>query len=236
MRCAEAREHLVAWLDGETDPETRERLESHLAGCDACQRERAAFESTGDILKMLAAPVPKVDLAARVLAAAKAGEDPWCRHIRRELVAFADGELSDTEARPVREHLAECAACESERVALVRTGELLSAWIAPTFETDLVARLPIERPRRRGRLLRLAPALAAASVLVIAGLSGFILFRSEPARAEPPIEVLKNFDLLQAESLNLLSEEADILEMAENMEWLDSMTDAELVVLAGTGD
>jgi fructose-specific component phosphotransferase system IIB-like protein len=47
--------------------------------------------------------------------------------------------------------------------------------------------------------------------------------------------VLKNFDLLQAESLDLLSEEADILEMAENMEWIDSMTDAELVVLAGNG-
>ena len=66
--------------------------------------------------------LPERDLAAAVLKQAKEG-DPWCRHIRRELVAFTDGELDADAARPIDEHLSECDECREEADLLVATGD-----------------------------------------------------------------------------------------------------------------
>ncbi|MHC4470272.1 MAG: anti-sigma factor family protein [Planctomycetota bacterium] len=222
MRCAEVRENLVAYLDGELPPEERDRIESHLGGCDACRRERTALDTTGDLLSLLGSrEQSETDLAARVISTAKEG-DPWCRHIRREIVAYVDGELDDTEARPVREHLEECEDCTREASSLRRTAEALAAWKTPELGTDLVAKVLGPRPSGRGRVFRLAAAAVAACVLVVAGI--FALRSGESPVPDTATTLM-----------NLLEEDPDLLEMAEDLDWLESVSEDELALLNGMG-
>jgi len=228
MRCDDVRENLVAYLDGELSDAEREAVESHLAGCPECTAERAGLESTGDLLGVLARPVESsLDIAGNVLRAAGA-EEPWCGHIRRQLVAWLDGELTEKEERPVLDHLADCEGCEAEETALRRTGDALALWTVPAFETDLRPRL--RRALRGGSLpLRLGPALAAACVLLLAGLAAAVLLPS----SGPPPEVLENLDLYRAEADRLL--EPELFEIAENIEWIEDLSDEELELLNGRG-
>lgn len=244
MRCTETRENLVAWLDGELSPEESERVESHLASCPECMRERAALETSGDLLARLApASVPGNGLVARVLKAVKSGVDPWCLHIRRELVAFVDGELDETAARPVREHLAECEGCEHERRALARTGAALAAWKLPPLEARIVDRLPgAARRRKKGRLLRFVPAAAAAAVLVVASFVGYRLSvpASEPganAARYPDAEVLKHLELLKAQArvVEEIDRDPDIVDLEKKLRWIDGYSDDEIALLTGQG-
>jgi len=55
------------------DAEERRAFETHLATCESCQEELAAFASTTEALAVAATgPVPRDDLRDRVLAAARA--------------------------------------------------------------------------------------------------------------------------------------------------------------------
>jgi hypothetical protein len=47
MGCEEIREDLVAWLDGELDPDAVARVDRHVAACAACARELAALRDLG---------------------------------------------------------------------------------------------------------------------------------------------------------------------------------------------
>lgn len=230
MRCEEVKNELVAYLDGEIPAEERERIDSHLANCPACRAEMVDFQSTDDLLGVLFAPTKadlgdtaSRDLAKEVLAEAK--EDPWCRHIRREIVAMLDGELSGKEKRPVVEHLAECGDCRAERDGLAGTGDLLSRWTFPAIETDLVPLVVPKRPR--GVLRRLVPALAAACVLVIATLGVLTNSGSDPELA--PLEELA---VRHGVGPDLLAD-PDILELAEDLEWVEEL--GEFAMLSGNG-
>ena len=44
----------------------------------------------------------------------------WCRNVRSQLSAYADGELTPTAARRVEEHLAGCEGCAREHAELQR--------------------------------------------------------------------------------------------------------------------
>jgi anti-sigma factor RsiW len=247
MRCDEVRENLVAYLDGEVSPVERERIASHLASCDDCRREKEGLGSTGDLLSTLRSGDGQgPDLAGRVLREARSGE-PWCRHIRRELVAHLDGELEDLPSRPVREHLEECEDCAAEARALERTALALETWTVDLPAVDLADRvLRHGTPggsRGAGRLLALgrllAPA-AAAVLLVAVGLAALLgLFGGEAgtpgAAEEPPIEVLQNLDILDARTLDLLDEDPDLLELAERLDWLESVSEEELNLLTAAG-
>jgi anti-sigma factor RsiW len=230
MRCEEIRGLLVAHADGELDEAERKLVDSHLADCPACRRERAAFESTGDILRLIG-PVPGAGgrISARVMAAVR-GEDPWCGHIRRELVAFLDGELDEAEARPVREHLATCAACAAECRDLERTGAALSRWALPPMNAGLARRFAPPRPR--GRLLRFATALAAACLLLAAGIA---LFWPGSGGAVPPAGLLQAMDVLEPATLEILDMDPRLLEIARDLDLLESVTDEELALLALNG-
>ncbi|MCU0724292.1 MAG: zf-HC2 domain-containing protein [Planctomycetes bacterium] len=230
MRCEEIRELLVAHADGELDDVERERVDSHLANCPACRRERAAFESTGNLLSLLG-PVPGAgrSISARVMATVR-GEDPWCGHIRRELTAFVDGELTEAEARPVREHLATCAACAAESRALERTGDALRAWKLPSMRIGL-ARL-FAPPRARGRLLRFAAALAAACLLLAVGIAFFV---SESGTATPPPGLLRAMEMLDPATLEILDQDPGLLEIVRDLELLESVTDEEVALLTLNG-
>jgi anti-sigma factor RsiW len=248
MRCDEVREDLVAYLDGELAPEERERVDSHLAQCPDCRRERDGLGSTGDLLEMLGArtaggpDLPATaggdapDLAGRVLREARS-EEPWCRHIRRQLVAFLDGELTDAESRPVREHLDECEGCRAEAEGHSRCRAALDLWTVPPTGVDLVPRLLPGFSEKRRRRLGLLPLAAAAVLLLAVGLgAAFGLFAGGPPdRAKlPPVEVLRSIDLLDAETLELLGQDEELLELAEQLDWLESVSEEELAMLTGS--
>lgn len=232
MRCEDVKELLVAHADGELTPEERERVDSHLANCEGCRRERAALGSTGDLLALLGeSPPAGRGFAAKVLAAAR-GEDPWCGHIRRELPALLDGELSEDEARPVREHLATCAACEAERRGLARTDAALALWTLPPFAANLARRVAPPRPAR-GRLYRIAAAAAAAGVLLAAGVA---LFTSGPSpAAAPPAELLRAMDVLDPQTLDLLDQDPALIDIARDIDLLDDLSDDEIALLTTNG-
>jgi anti-sigma factor RsiW len=235
MRCEDIRDQLVAYLDGELEPAEREVVDIHLAGCSACRREMTAFESTDDLLGSLGGPIaPERDLAAAVLMQAKEG-DPWCRHIRRELVAFTDGELDADAARPIEDHLTECEECRAERDLVAASGDALAAWTIPEFAGDLVPRVVPARPR--SRLLRFAPSLAAASILLAASIA-VILATSGPGA--PPV---LNGNLADYEDAavragvgpDLVTDEN--LALAENLDWLQEVPDMEeFAMVAENGD
>lgn len=239
MRCADVRENLVAYLDGELEAAERESISSHLDSCEDCRRERETLGSTGDLLAHLRGDERTVpDLASRVLEAART-IDPWCAHIRRELVAMLDGELTDVESRPVREHLDECEDCRYEADALERTGAALAAWPVPTDFPNLTDHVFAAMGKRPGgRLRRFLPLAAAAAVLLLAGLTAIILLRGDGRESgsgsddAPPADVLLAMDLLDAETLDLLEEDPKLLELAEQIDWLDSVSDADLALLA----
>ena len=46
LRCREVLAHLPDYLDRELDPETRQQVERHLAGCDACARFGGRYADT----------------------------------------------------------------------------------------------------------------------------------------------------------------------------------------------
>jgi anti-sigma factor RsiW len=219
MRCEQIREQLVAYLDGELDAAEREEVDIHLAGCPACRREMVGFESTDDLLGTLGgAIVPERDLAAAVLKQVREG-DPWCRHIRRELVAFTDGELDADAARPIEEHLSECEECRAERDLVAASGDALAAWTIPEFLGDLVervvpARTGTSRGRKSGVLRRLVPALAAACVVVIASVAVLTMNGGANGFTQHEKVAIENGvgpELLTEENVRLL-EDLDLLE------------------------
>jgi predicted anti-sigma-YlaC factor YlaD len=238
MRCIEVKAELVAYLDGEVTAEMRDGIDGHLASCPDCRTESMALESTGDLLRLIGGETKSsLDIVGNVLKISRDG-DPWCRHIQKELTAHLDGELSEAEVRPVVEHLADCADCRAVRDDLYASGALLDQWTFELPKVDLVSRvLPGYRPRRS--IFRISSLAAAACLLLavgVAALSGAFA-TSEP----PPDDLLRCMDILDQDTLDMLDtlnvqQDRELIEIADDLEWLESMDDAELALLSGPGD
>jgi anti-sigma factor RsiW len=146
------------------------------------------------------------------------------------LVAHVDGELPAAEAERVAAHLAACADCAREADLLRRSGDLIERLPGLEPDEDFTRRVvAAARPEaRRGTLLRLWPAAAAAGVLV--AVLGARIWLGEPATGDAVLSareereiaadlyVLANLEALeQAEADELISlvEELDLLEGSE---------------------
>jgi len=99
-----------------------------------------------------------------------------CEQVERLLIDYLEGELGETEASAVREHIAECMACAGEVAAFESTRELLrnDAYVEPSpfYWTRFNARL--RQRMRRGawagaddRWGVLVPRLAPVAVAVL---------------------------------------------------------------------
>jgi anti-sigma factor (TIGR02949 family) len=71
VSCGEVLDRLSAYLDGELSADDRERIESHLRGCDGCARFGGEFRATVQALRTqllgpAALPAPVHD---RIMAA-----------------------------------------------------------------------------------------------------------------------------------------------------------------------
>jgi anti-sigma factor RsiW len=68
LKCSEVLEDLSAYVDGELDAARRAQIDTHLAGCDRCERFGDAFGVTvGDLRRLLGGAEPTEDAARRDL-------------------------------------------------------------------------------------------------------------------------------------------------------------------------
>lgn len=86
---------------------------------------------------------------------------------KEELVAYADGELSPSEAERITEHIATCPNCQTVTKALKRSLQVTQA-IWQTRETQWLKTRPLERFQSSKWSFRKKAALAASILLVLA--------------------------------------------------------------------
>lgn len=53
MDCTKFLEHFSSWVDGDMDPELRDRANAHVAGCEDCQRYEEVYFRGTDLLRSL---------------------------------------------------------------------------------------------------------------------------------------------------------------------------------------
>jgi anti-sigma factor RsiW len=104
MRCGEAASYLSALADGELDASLRERVQAHVAGCEACTREVARHQTINALIAALPASRPAPQVLDNVLAAAgRARSEPVTREslrrprrlLPRSLPAFLTAGVAD---------------------------------------------------------------------------------------------------------------------------------------------
>ena len=103
-----------------------------------------------------------------------------CRHIRKKLSAYQDGEIDPAEKVAIEAHLRTCDACRKEHEALIHTYEMFMS--LPDMEpSPMLFRRIVEKVIRAdepvwvrvlGEALRLVPGPAAMATLAIVGLLG----------------------------------------------------------------
>jgi hypothetical protein len=117
-----------------------------------------------------------------------------------------DGELSEVEARDVQRHLTQCAACQEARADFLSFRSEISNYnpsLQPSTQADALKRIlgqPVEQPRitparpKLGWNWGFAPrAIAFASFILIAALTGFVVYRAtRNKQVEPPQITQKN--------------------------------------------
>jgi|GEM_PF-1034358 len=161
MDCAEVKENLGCYIDGELDPHHLEQMEEHLEGCSACSQELASLRLTIATAQDIEQIEPPPHLKEVILAAARRSDAKAaiCGKIGALLSAYLDGELTAREQNMVADHIAVCSECAREMRALqVLVGAAAS--IAPVDPpTDLKARIAAATTAR-------LPGAAAQPVLV----------------------------------------------------------------------
>ncbi len=68
LRCSAVLAGLTEYLEGGLDPQTREKVEAHVRGCEVCERFGGAFGETVKAIRARAAEEPPVEILARLEA------------------------------------------------------------------------------------------------------------------------------------------------------------------------
>ena len=113
-----------------------------------------------------------------------------------------DGELSEVEAREVQRHLTQCVVCQEARADFLSFRSEISNYnpsLHPASQADALKRIlgqPVEQPRvtpakpKLGWSWGFAPrAIAFASLILIAALVGFIVYRATQNKETPPAQI-----------------------------------------------
>lgn len=157
-----------------------------------------------------------------------------CEQIRGNLSAFLDGEVSQEEREEVSRHLAGCSSCREQKKLLEECWTYLGGY--PTlsagddFDRTLFQRLSLEEgyprekphPKRglfRGLPLKPVAVAAAAVILILVGLQIF----NRPSLEEEISPVMEQQIIA-------------VLDILENMEFLEGETSFDLVELLDSTD
>lgn len=135
--CADFKEDLSAYLDGELDAGRQSELTEHLEACPPCQGQQTQMRQTVSLLAQ-----------AKLSAYAKC-PDLWsgissklptvCQTIEADFSAYLDGELIVPAKEGVSEHLQLCKPCHGKFQDLSQVNGLLSRGLAldKTLEIDI---------------------------------------------------------------------------------------------------
>ncbi len=121
--------------------------------------------------------------------------------LTEKISQLIDGELSEVEAREVQRHLTQCVPCQEARADFLSFRSEISNYnpsLHPVAQADALKRIlgrPVEQPRitparpKLGWRGSFAPrAVAFASLILIAALVGFIVYRAtQNKHVEPPL-------------------------------------------------
>lgn len=122
MQCREAEGLLPAYADDVLPPRVRERVETHLHDCAACQGELESLHRSLEALST-ASPGDSPDLWPQ-FQARRAGRVP-CAEVLDLLSDYVDGILPAAQHVTVATHLDVCAACTHQEQLLTRSLEAL---------------------------------------------------------------------------------------------------------------
>lgn len=160
-----------------------------------------------------------------------------CRQIKRFLILFLDGQLSQDQSLKINEHLEKCRDCSKEAVFLKESWDLLKQDepVVPTgsFKTDFWKRLAQEElvfEKKRGIVFpglkpRLAAVFSLVGVILICGVyvTNFLSDKGIKNLAvlinDKDISMLKNLDLM---------EDLDVIENIPVLEELKAIDSVEL--------
>jgi anti-sigma factor RsiW len=187
---------LTEYADGETPSSKRDRVEEHVRGCPRCAAAAASLRDAVSAVGALKAVAPPVDLRQRVeeRMAAPSAMEITCRQAVPLLHGQLDECLSPTDEAVLAQHVAACGLCRAE-VAALRAARRLVASL-PSVESPNVIRESVAAARRTRApempwRARWAPALAAASVVVVGGLALLIATR-QPVGTSPGVRVAED--------------------------------------------
>ncbi|HMP03897.1 MAG TPA: zf-HC2 domain-containing protein [Gemmatales bacterium] len=147
------------------------------------------------------------------------------------------GDLEEAERSQVEKHLADCAACRSERAALARVREALGVCPTDLPQVEpgtilLAAERQARRTARRWRLVAGAAALLSVIALLLSvevrlGPDQLVFRWGQPPAAPPPVLVAAGQNLSQADAerltlvgdlIHVLADELDGLERRHGVE------------------
>jgi anti-sigma factor RsiW len=126
--CAQYKEELSAYLDGQVASSLKAEVEDHVKTCDGCSHELENLKALSALLGKLAA-VPEESDKEFVpdIWSKMAGSLPSvCEVIQEDLSAYLDGELTAPAQEGVKEHLKNCEECLGKFTALNQTNRLLA--------------------------------------------------------------------------------------------------------------
>ena len=120
MRCDRVGTLLPEYLEDALTPRQSQKVETHLAGCEACREELRLLQRALLVLDAGARSHHGIDLWAGLqqkLAEQQRslGRRLSCVEVQDQLCAYLDGELSVDGAQKLQGHLLGCPACSAER-------------------------------------------------------------------------------------------------------------------------
>lgn len=135
--CADFKEDMSAYLDGELDNGRQSELVQHLEDCGACQGHHTQMRQTVSLMAQskLAAYAKCPDLWSGIASKLPS----VCQTIEADFSAYLDGELIVPAKEGVSEHLQLCQPCHGKFQELSQVNGLLSRGLAldKTFEVDI---------------------------------------------------------------------------------------------------
>ena len=210
---------LTEYADGETPSSKRDRVEEHVRRCARCAAAAAGLRDAVSAVGALKAVAPPVDLRQRVeqRMAAPSAIEVTCRQAAPLLHGHLDECLSPADEAVLAQHVAACGLCRAE-VAALRAAKRLVASL-PSVESPNVIRESVAAARRPRApempwRARWAPALAAASVVVVGGLSLLIATR-QPVGTSHGVRVAEDRPAATAPAVVVAEHTGSVAELGE---------------------
>ncbi|UCC69614.1 MAG: zf-HC2 domain-containing protein [Armatimonadota bacterium] len=216
---------LIEYVDGETSPSRRDRVEGHLGRCARCAAEVAKLREVVSAVGTLEAAAAPGYLRERVRAEMEAPPtaEVTCRQAAPLIHQHLDGHLPPADEALLHHHVSACSRCRMELAALASAKRLVE--LLPSVESPAVVREAVAAARRarRPNILwkpRWGVAVAVASVAMI-GVLALLSATRQPGEipegvrvAEEPVRPAAH-PVVVAESRESALEDAGMGEIGE---------------------